>query len=109
MAYQDIDRWKEMDKDQLYQELVKLYGDIPPIGDITHIYVNNCYELGAEVDGYASDYFVSLYPDSPPLKYQRVDASEDILPGFPGDVFVRGRNPHKIELRFSPCKSLDED
>lgn len=64
MAYQDIDRWQQMSKDELYQELVKIHGDdTPAIDEIVYIYVNNCYELTGQLcEGYPSDCFKMLYP-----------------------------------------------
>jgi len=100
MAYQDIERWEAMEKPELYQELIKLYGDVPPIDDITHIYVNNCYELDAEIEGYASNFFISLHPSSLPPEHQKIESSESI---FPGDVYPWGSSPYKIELRRGPC------
>lgn len=99
MAYQDIEAWEAMDKAALYQELVRLYGaDVPPIDDITHIYVDNCYELCAEVGGFARNYFISLRP-SEPTQYRRVDLEESI---FPGDVYAwRKPGPYEIGPRFS--------
>lgn len=95
MAYQDIERWQQMSKDELYQELAKLYGsDIPSIDKMTHIYVNNCYELGAEVDGYASHFFVSLYPAG--YSPTRKDSGGEF--GYLGDVYPRGKNPYVITV-----------
>lgn len=102
MSYQDIDRWKEMSKDELYQELVKTYGDMPPIGDLTHIYINKCYELGAEIDGYANEFFVSLHPAGRlPFRESLEFSKSDLNLGntFIGDVYPWGRSPYKIELR----------
>lgn len=131
MSYQDIERWEKMNKSELYQELVRLYGDMPPIDDLTCIYVNNCYELSAEIDGYPTDYFRALYPKDFPfegsteqVKSGYIDAFSslrcDPAPFFDITQLIRkpiyfltregqkGSDPD-ITLRFGNCKGkLDE-
>lgn len=98
MAYQDIERWQQMSKDELYQELVKSHDDVSSIDKITHIYVNNCYELGAETDGYASHFFVSLYPKGRRPLQESIEFSENDL--YLGDVYQRRKNPYVIDLDY---------
>lgn len=98
MAYQDIERWQQMSKDELYQELIKLYGnDIPLIDKITHIYVNNCYELGAEVNGHANHFLVSLYPKGRLPIRESIEFSEsDLNLVYLSDVYPQRKNPYKV-------------
>lgn len=50
MAWNDIPTWKAMSKDELIEELKRLYSDDPLLEMVRWIYVSNCYELRASVN-----------------------------------------------------------